>query len=461
MVATDKEKEARCVFADVPLVIASSAISSMRLASARRAAVWSGSNAPIVVEHRERVDPLLHQTKRPLLNKDKGAVSGLRRQSPPPVNESAGGTPVSPALGVGREPKPPRRSPPDAIECAVPMDDDESVLATLPRMLLGFLGARGLDTAELAREAALGSMTWDDEEERVPRAKVDALWAAGVERTGDPALGIRLAEAMPPGNAGVVEFVAQSARTIGESLALVARYWRLLNSAVVMRVERDGPFARLVTVPKHLPHLARPWLDLTAMAFVQAGRRSTVRPHDPVEIRMPWPQVADPDPLEQALGVAVRHDAARFEIVLPAAFLDEPLIGANQQLKEVLERHAERAMVRLDELQAPQFLVRVREAIRSRLEHGDATLERIADALGTTPRTLQRTMRKHDRSLRQLVDEIRCEIARRELGGGTRTVTDVAFLLGFSETSAFDRAFRRWTGISPLEFRARARVRTL
>ena len=103
--------------------------------------------------------------------------------------------------------------------------------------------------------------------------------------------------------------------------------------------------------------------------------------------------------------------------------------------------------------------MKVRAAVLARLEAGDTNLPEVADAVGLSARTLQRRLADAGTSLREVVDEARHEQALEELAKDDATITDIAFLLGFSETSAFDRAFRRWTGKAPAEWRAARSVK--
>jgi AraC-like DNA-binding protein len=336
----------------------------------------------------------------------------------------------------------------------MPLGDDGSglVLATLPRILLAYYAARGLDAERLRRAAGLAEVSLDDEDERVPRTAVNALWELGVAESGDPALGVRLAQVIPAGNAGVVELLAQSASTAGEALAQLARYWRLLNDGVDVGLDGTAGRAAFYMVEKRPPPIARAWLELTAAGLILGGGRQVSGRGKPVEVHMPAPRGSAGAELERVTGVPVRWDAPRFALVFDATLLDAPLLGSAPGLHQVLRGHADASLERLA-ARGPALLDLVRQQIVERLEHGDATLARIARALGTSPRSLQRAIQREGSSLRTLVEETRRQIALRELGAGRRSVTDLAFLLGFSETSVFDRAFRRWTGHSPAEFR--------
>ena len=144
-----------------------------------------------------------------------------------------------------------------------------------------------------------------------------------------------------------------------------------------------------------------------------------------------------------------RENAVEFE----RALLELPLVAADPDLLEVLEPQIEDFLARVPHRQ--RFSVRAREAVRSALQGGDATLDAAARALGLSPRTLQRRLREEDTSHREVLEEVRAELASLYLADLELSLDQVAARLGFSEPSAFHRAFRRWTGTTPAAYRSR------
>lgn len=302
-------------------------------------------------------------------------------------------------------------------------------------------------------------MGWDDADERVPRACVDALWNLAVRETKDGRIGLRLLEQMPAGNTGVMEVVVQSAPTVDVAIRHLCRYWTLINDDVELRVDRTASRYSLVLVTRNGVPLARPWLDLTAVGLVRRAMAAVQRPEPPLEVVLPYARDALCDELEAAVQSPVRYGGPHLEIAFRAEVASLPLTTSNPSLHNVVAAHAEVALSRLlrEKSSAPNLeglIAEVRSAILARLEAGDVSLPDVADAVGLSARTLQRRLSDAGTSLREVVDTARREQALEELARPGLSITEVAFLLGFSETSAFDRAFRRWTGKAPAEFRA-------
>ena len=133
------------------------------------------------------------------------------------------------------------------------------------------------------------------------------------------------------------------------------------------------------------------------------------------------------------------------------AVLERPLLAQNRDLFAYLDRHAQALQQKLD--RAPSLAFRVRELLVERLRDGEPDQPSIARALGLSERTLQRRLSEENASFASLVDEVRADLARLYLGDPKLAIFEIAFLLGYSEPSAFNRAFKRWTGQSPSEFR--------
>jgi AraC-like DNA-binding protein len=125
---------------------------------------------------------------------------------------------------------------------------------------------------------------------------------------------------------------------------------------------------------------------------------------------------------------------------------------ADASLCAVLDRHAEELLAKYPPRDS--LIEQVRNLIAAEFRGGEPSLERIADNLGLTPRTLQRKLQELDTSYNDVLDQMRRQLAMRYLREPQMAICEVAYLLGFSESSSFHRAFKRWTGVTPKGFRS-------
>jgi AraC-like DNA-binding protein len=142
-------------------------------------------------------------------------------------------------------------------------------------------------------------------------------------------------------------------------------------------------------------------------------------------------------------------------VIIGRGQLDLGAIGAmlpepDEMLYRALKDHFERPP---DDALPNALVAEVRRAVAEFMKDGKPELRRVAGALNLGPRTLQRRLQKCGIDFKKLINEMRCQLAMSHLKDGTRTLTEIAFLLGYSEVSAFNRAFKRWTNETPLTYR--------
>jgi AraC-like DNA-binding protein len=306
--------------------------------------------------------------------------------------------------------------------------------------------------AELYAATDLSPEMLADDEARVSPAQFCVAWAAATKLAGDPGLAFRIADATPPGAFGIVEYVCRSSATLGDALRQWCRYLRILDDAVeVALVEtEDGHSSVRVVTESDAPAPASHEL---CFALIVKNARSMLGGDFPVtEVRFTHTLPRQEQETHRAyFGAPVRFGADHTELVLPGSTLDKRLTTADPSLLAILRAPAEAALSR-GPVDAP-LTDQVKRAIRGALESDDAQLEAVARKLGMTGRSLQRRLKDEGTAFQAVRDEMRKELADRYLGQGM-SFSEISFLLGFSEPSAFFRAFKRWTGLTPFERRA-------
>jgi AraC-like DNA-binding protein len=310
---------------------------------------------------------------------------------------------------------------------------------------LPFLHARGIDSTLLL-----------DPDATVPMSACVGLLADGVRATGDNNLGLHVAEHAELGSFDVHFYAMVSSPTLGAAFERVCRYQRLIHETSQVRLETSGDRALL---SHRLPGgmaAPRQTAELLLAAWVRAGRVATRTRWSPAEVRFAHRAPRDSRDHERFFGAPLRFATGENALVLPAALLDLPCRRTDPSLLSLLDRYA------ADRLSVPQTATladRARAALSEELQAGNVTAQGVAARLRVSIRTLHRSLAAEGTSYRRLLDQLRLDIAERHLIDDRMSVAEVAFLVGFSEISAFHRAFKRWTGRTPVTFRAEARLR--
>jgi AraC-like DNA-binding protein len=326
-----------------------------------------------------------------------------------------------------------------------------SVSSRSVRPVLGYFRSVGGDVEALLDAAGVDATLFEDAESRIPNDTAIALWARVASLTGDPDVGLHVAEAIRPGMFGVIEYVARTSPTLGVGFDRLFRYHRVLHDVAETRLDRTAETAGLshrLPVPGGAPRTVS---DFVLAAWLVSGRHVTGVTWRPLEVRFSHAECADTSEYRRVFDAPVTFGHARSELVVSRRVLDLPLVTADAALQPIVEAQASALLRRLPA--AESVTDSIRRVLTDELCDGEPTLERTAERLHMSARTLHRRLTEQSTSFRRVVADVRRELAERYLQERKLAIGEIAFLLGFSEASAFHRAFKRWTGHPPLAFR--------
>jgi AraC-like DNA-binding protein len=290
----------------------------------------------------------------------------------------------------------------------------------------------------------------------LPLATLQAITDEIAAKIGNPHLGVLLVNVLPRGSYGLLEFIARSSPTVREAARGVVRYTGLLNDLVTIAFEEHEDRALLSQRVSGVPMCVGVQCnELFVALIVRLVRELAGSEWFPPRVRFAHPAPVEQATLVECFGSHLEFDCGLNQVEIPAADLDRPVASSDRALLSTLIEQAELRLasrpVKTDELG------RIREAVRAALRDGPPRLETIAASLKMSPRTLQRRLTDEATSFQDVIDDVREELARKYVAQPDRALGEIAYLLGFSELSAFARAFKRWTGQSPGQFRALAR----
>lgn len=327
-----------------------------------------------------------------------------------------------------------------------------TLLTVSSRALITACGRLGLDTEALLLAAELDRQTLEDPDARIEARQASALWAKAYELSKDPVLSLHAAEACPVGAYKVIDYMAFSASTVGEAFRNSARYFKLINTAIRLPIDESGDPITFDVVDETGPEgVSRPYAEYCLAVFVLHVRGAT-------GVSVPLRRVSfvhrppqDLSEHERIFGCPVRFGAEHNRMYIDRGTWQTRTNRGNPGVLQVLTEHAELLLQRLP--RGPDLVERVRRAIGERLRGGEASIESVARELGTSARSLQRHLRELGSSYNELADEVRAATARLYLEQPDIAIAEVAYLLGFSDQSTFNRAFKRWTGSTPARSR--------
>jgi AraC-like DNA-binding protein len=298
-----------------------------------------------------------------------------------------------------------------------------------------------------------------DADARIPIATAHTMLQGAVALTGDEALGLRAAAKLSLKDIGVLGYAIASAANVGEALQVGGRHLRLVNDALDFAIVRRGREAEVhfdcrVALP-------RPAADFVVCAMLRTWAQAWPR-FMSAETRVCFlhPAPSDLEPYVQAFpSQQVQFSSSYLGFALPEAALTEPLAQADQGLHAVLRKSAELFLANLPRVES--VTERVRALLITELASGHPSILHIARQLRMSPRTLGRRLETEGTTFSELLDTLRHNLATRYLREHDMAIPDIALLTGFAQTNAFHRAFRRWTGMTPNEYRRNHRGRSL
>ncbi|WP_434629172.1 AraC family transcriptional regulator [Pseudomonas sp. Z1-14] len=312
----------------------------------------------------------------------------------------------------------------------------------------------GLDCRALFKQLALDFAALEDPDARFTQDSMTRLWQLAVARSGNPAIGLNMGKVVRPASFHVVGYALMSSRTLVEGFQRLVRYQRIIaESADLSFRHLEESYGLILTVHgDHLPP-TRQSAEASLACALSLCSWLTGRTLHPVKVLFQGSEPVDLAPYQQAFGAPLVFDAPYDALIFQQEDMEAPLPTANEAMAQLHDRFAGEYLARFS---GSRVTHQARQVLCRLLPRGEPKRDVVAQTLHLSQRTLQRRLQDEGTSFQNLLDDTRRELAEQYLAQPTMTLLEVAYLLGFADPSNFFRAFRRWFGTTPGEYRARA-----
>ena len=335
-------------------------------------------------------------------------------------------------------------------------DRDRYCSGLLARLAYRAAEHRGIDATALLKSAGLSLEVIQDRSARVEVSKQVEFVNLMATAFDDPLFGFHLTKDLDLRELGWLYYVAASADTLGTALQRLERYCRIQNEAVRLKVSNGTRVSTIISYSQVARHSDFHQIGGFIAAILALTRHIAASWRSPTEVSIAHRIGEQTRTLGLFLNAAIHDGAGVDEICLPAESWKAPVVRADPFLHDLCIKACEDALAATRET-TTEIRIEVENAVAELLPHGQATQSEVAKHMGMSQRTLARRLAEEGSSFSELLSNVRRALAGRYLMNPSLSISEIAWLLGYSEVSTFTRAFQRWTGASPSATRAAAR----
>ena len=326
------------------------------------------------------------------------------------------------------------------------------------RVLVNTLSAQGLDVDSLCQEAGLDIKRADIPGSFYERSTVYRLWELAAQASSDPNIGLKAYENFHPGIFQIVGYTMMSSLNLKKAFERLVHFSPLISTGFSLFFVQEQQHYRLAALDHHQRGSIKPrqYTDASLGSLLGICRwLSEGKSPQPLSVEFSYPQPEDICEHQRLFGCELRFGAAYDSILFDGQELLRPLSMANEALAMLHDSFAE---AQLELLYGVSIVCRIRALITERLSQrqaqGKCDMESIAAALNISKRTLQRALEKDGTQFKDVLNDVRRELADFYLRHSHFNMKHVNYLLGFHDHSSFYKACLRWFGMTPGQYRA-------
>lgn len=321
-------------------------------------------------------------------------------------------------------------------------------------ILLSLLGKLGISQRELLDNTGLSDADTQTGF-RFTATQLNTLFTNALRLSGDPQLGLKVGSQFDLPSQGIFGYALMTSSTVGDALRLLVRYNRVILPSIQIELKSIDGRMEILAQAEHLPQeLERFYCELLYAAILNSRHILFDIPTTSFKLELDYPAPYDATLYHHIFGPKVRFNSNRRALSFDDESLAFAISTANPLAQDILQRECDRLLPR--DSHRGRVSARVQQEL---LQAGSEfpTCAAMAQKLHMSESTLQRHLAKEGGKFQQLLDKVRYRLASEYLLGTTLPVSEIASLLGFSDTANFRRAFKRWSNSIPSQIRTRGR----
>jgi AraC-like DNA-binding protein len=326
-----------------------------------------------------------------------------------------------------------------------------TVSITVLNQMFLYLNSLNVDIDAFLRSLGIDPATVKSPDAYIPIETYLLIQDEAARYTNDPNFGLHMGEYAEAGSWSILGYLMMNCKTLGEAFEKSGRYSRIIGNLIKGDVKiRFNKIKVILATPPHAPKMSRHCYESTISSSVRMMRNLTGQPLNPLEVTFIYSEPEATAEYERVFQCPVHFGQKENSFTIPMKFVNTPILMANPGLLAYFEEYAQDFLAEMD--RQNEHTRTVTKIILSRMDDEKLSINQVAKEMAVSVRTLQNRLKEEGVVFSDLHKDIRAKLAKKYLREDY-TVEDITYLLGFSEPSVFRKAFKRWSGITPGQYR--------
>ncbi len=323
--------------------------------------------------------------------------------------------------------------------------------------ILAYAAQRDVSVERLSRLSAIEVQELrENPQYRISHKQLDSLWRNAVHLSGDNLFGLHLGESMQLAALGIVGELIQNSRTIGEAITQAAAFTGLVTDIFDLSVTHSEStfslnFVANPAIATEYPFVFRQMMDLFMVFAIYELDGLVLKKVKPQTVCLPINGTYSAE-YRRVFRCENLIESEKYVLEFEDSYWHEPILTANYELQGLLLQTIQADSQTATQTETQTLKGKLHNYLSTNAYLGILSLEEIAANFNTSPRSLQRKLQAEGVTYHQLADTVRKSLALHYLASGKHPVKEISYMLGYNELSAFSRAFKRWTGTSPVHY---------